>query len=207
MPQIVNDVNMLCGAGVTSIKKAILFVRHGMQHLHETLVGPHRLYPNGKFPDGMTKQERAQLLEDPDTGATWNSIEDFFLHHSCCAWLLAELHRAESEMNDFSNREADLQQPGGPFTDDAEEEAASTRGDAIVAYEFGASGWLEVRDGLLPTDDSVDAFTNIVEVWLEPGDAFLFWGRKLEHFRRRPLPAGEQSLNILLHWGASSDLE
>ena len=91
--------------------------------------------------------------------------------------------------------------------DDAEEEAASTRGDAIVAYEFGASGWLEVRDGLLPTDDSVDAFTNIVEVWLEPGDAFLFWGRKLEHFRRRPLPAGEQSLNILLHWGASSDLE
>jgi len=129
VPQIVNDVNMLCGAGVTSIKKAILFVRHGMQHLHETLVGPHRLYPNGKFPDGMTKQERAQLLEDPDTGATWNSIEDFFLHHSCCAWLLAELHRAESEMNDCSNREADRQQRGGSLTDDDEEEEEKKESD------------------------------------------------------------------------------
>ena len=85
-------------AGTQSIKNAIRFVRNGMMHLYQTLKGPHGQYPQGKFPNGMTMKERDQLLTDKSTGMSWKSVDEFFLRHSCCAWLLAELYRAEQEV-------------------------------------------------------------------------------------------------------------
>ena len=53
---------------------------------------------------------------------------------------------------------------------------------SIIAYEFGADGWQEVRGRKLQgrsTKEINNAFSsenalNIAEVWLEPGDGFLF---------------------------------
>lgn len=95
-----------------------------------------------------------------------------------------------------------------PFNADAEKDDMYTRDDdAIIGYEFGANGWQEVRQDTPATGKSAGKnhrSAKIVEVLLDPGDAFLFWGRKLEHFRRHPLPVGAQSLNLLLHWSRGS---
>lgn len=82
-----------------------------------------------------------------------------------------------------------------------------SKGDAIdgdvIAFEFNADGWQEVRESQATGNLDSQGNEEIFEAWLEPGDAFLFWGRRLTHFRRRPLKLGEKSLNLLLHWSVS----